>query len=84
MSLWVASAILQRELVKDRRKLLSKFIDVAWQCKEASNFNGVFEILSGLANSAVHRLKKTWEQLSQHRWDWVCGWGNWSNFLCAG
>jgi hypothetical protein len=25
-----------------------------------NNFNGVFEIVAGLSNSSVHRLKKTW------------------------
>jgi len=35
--------------------------------KALNNFNGVMEILAGLRNSSVHRLKKTWGSLPKDR-----------------
>jgi hypothetical protein len=31
------------------------------------NFNGVMEILAGLQNSAIYRLKKTWEKMEKSK-----------------
>ena len=39
------------------------FIEVAEQCKVLNNFNATMEILSGLGDSAIHRLKNHWSEL---------------------
>jgi len=49
--------------LKQRTKLLKRFIKLAVECLKLNNFNAVFAITGGLQNSAVHRLKKTQEGL---------------------
>eukprot|EP01103_Thecamoeba_quadrilineata_P006394 TRINITY_DN1611_c0_g1_i1.p1 TRINITY_DN1611_c0_g1~~TRINITY_DN1611_c0_g1_i1.p1 ORF type:complete len:923 (+),score=205.66 TRINITY_DN1611_c0_g1_i1:75-2843(+) len=63
-SRWVTTQIVKQSKVKDRKKLIEKFINIAIKCREINNFNGVMEILAGLADSAVHRLHKTWEEVN--------------------
>lgn len=57
-----------RELVTQtdqsrRTKTLKKMIALGTECFKINNFNGGMEILAGLSNSAVTRLKKTWDAL---------------------
>lgn len=61
MSYWVASEICTVEDVKSRALLIEKFIDIAKHCLEYKNFNTTVSVVTGLALSAVRRLKKTWE-----------------------
>ena len=61
VSTWVATEIVKAEKLKDRIQLVKNFIKIAHECKNLSNYNAVMEILSGLQNSAIYRLKKTWE-----------------------
>ncbi|EFC43246.1 hypothetical protein NAEGRDRAFT_50007 [Naegleria gruberi] len=63
VSRWVATKILSEPSLKERKTILTKMIQIAEECRKLNNFNAVFEIVSGLQNSAVHRLKKTWEAL---------------------
>lgn len=63
VSKWVASRILSEPNIKDRKAVMTKMIQIAEECRKLNNFNAVFEFVSGLQNSAVHRLKKTWELL---------------------
>lgn len=60
---WVATTILHTESLKERVKVVTKFIQLAEELRLLANFNGVMEILSGLGSAAVHRLKQTWEAL---------------------
>jgi hypothetical protein len=60
---WVATTILQTEALKERVKVVTKFIQLAEELRLLANFNGVMEILSGLGSASVHRLKQTWEAL---------------------
>ena len=39
------------------------FIEVAEQCRILNNFNASMEILSGLGDSSIHRLKNHWTEL---------------------
>jgi len=58
---WVATEILTKHELKTKVKYIQKFIKIAVMCYECNNFNSVMQILSGLNNSAVKRLKSTWE-----------------------
>jgi len=42
---------------------MKKFIRIASECYKISNLNGVMEIIAGLSNASVMRLKRTWEAL---------------------
>lgn len=60
-SSWVSYSIVKEENLKKRSALVVKFLRIAKECKNLNNYNAIFEITSGLQQSAVHRLKKTWE-----------------------
>lgn len=65
VSSWVASEILQRKDTKERKDIISMFINVASRARVIGSFNTTMEILAGLNNGAVQRLKKTWEMLTK-------------------
>jgi hypothetical protein len=54
---WVATEVLTKHDVKVRVKYIKKFIKIAFRCYECNNFNAIMQILSGLNNSSVKRLK---------------------------
>jgi len=60
ISVWVCSEIVQKELIADRVKLIETFILIAQESRLLHNFNAAQEILSGLSNTPVHRMRKTW------------------------
>ena len=75
ISNWVYSEIVSTEDLTQRSGKIVKFLQMAQvrttteipptniffkECRKLNNFNGVFEIVAGLGNSSVHRLKKTW------------------------
>eukprot|EP01111_Echinosteliopsis_oligospora_P014929 TRINITY_DN5748_c1_g1_i1.p1 TRINITY_DN5748_c1_g1~~TRINITY_DN5748_c1_g1_i1.p1 ORF type:complete len:673 (+),score=164.12 TRINITY_DN5748_c1_g1_i1:79-2019(+) len=64
MSEWVASSILAVERVRDRARIMAKFIRIAeYLMKPLNNFNTAMAILAGLNASSVHRLKWTREEM---------------------
>ncbi|KAL9650385.1 hypothetical protein ABK040_016452 [Willaertia magna] len=64
MTQYIACVVLSNDDVKIRKKYITKFIEIADALREIKNFHAVTEILSGLSNVSVHRLKKTWSSLS--------------------
>lgn len=62
VSEWVSTIVCMSERVKDRIKVIVKFIEVAIKLKSFNNFNGLMEIVSGLNRGPVHRLKASIEQ----------------------
>jgi len=64
---WVSFEVMKPENLKERIKILKTFIKIAKQCYELHNYHGVMEILSALNNSAVVRMKKTWDGLSKKK-----------------
>ncbi|KAJ3445212.1 guanine nucleotide exchange factor [Anaeramoeba flamelloides] len=64
MSGWIANEIISHPKLRARTQLITKFIKIALQCKEFSNFNAVQEIIAGLNNAAIFRLKKSWKEIS--------------------
>jgi len=61
---WVAYAILRENDIRRRSEVLKHFILVADKCYGLNNFNTVMSILAGFNSSPIHRLKRTWELLS--------------------
>jgi len=65
LSGWVSTEIMRRDTPKARADVLKYFIKLAKHCKDLNNFNAVFEIVAALQNSAVDRIKKSWEKLEK-------------------
>ncbi|KAJ3452351.1 ras guanine nucleotide exchange factor i-related [Anaeramoeba flamelloides] len=63
MSEWVATLIIQQERVRQRVKVLKKFINIAQYLYQLNNFNSLISILSGISSSAVYRLSFTFGEL---------------------
>jgi hypothetical protein len=65
VSSWISTEILSEENIRKRVNLLDVAIGIAVAVRKLNNFNGLMEILAGLSNSGVGRLRKTWEMLGQ-------------------
>jgi hypothetical protein len=57
ISYWVATEILTKQDRKTQVKIIKKFIKTAYICFHLGNFNSMMEILSGLNNISISRLK---------------------------
>jgi son of sevenless-like protein len=64
VSRWVATCVVKEDNPKQRKLVLTKMIHLAEACADLNNYNAIFEIVSGLQNAAVHRLRKTWDSLN--------------------
>mmetsp|Transcript_970 Transcript_970/g.2527 ORF Transcript_970/g.2527 Transcript_970/m.2527 type:complete len:716 (-) Transcript_970:255-2402(-) len=65
---WSVTTAVCSTLRKSRRvRLLEKMIDVMAVLFRLNNLNGVFEIMSGLNNASVRRLKQTFAELSKEK-----------------
>eukprot|EP01096_Ripella_sp_DP13-Kostka_P006829 TRINITY_DN2466_c0_g1_i8.p1 TRINITY_DN2466_c0_g1~~TRINITY_DN2466_c0_g1_i8.p1 ORF type:complete len:953 (-),score=400.95 TRINITY_DN2466_c0_g1_i8:17-2875(-) len=68
VSEWVATEILLADSPRTRLAILKNFIDIAEKLLELNNFNGIMEIISGLQNSSIFRLRQLWSSLDkQHQ-----------------
>jgi hypothetical protein len=65
VSQWVAHEVLRGADPKARAKRVQQMIELAQQCEELNNFNGIMEVLAGIDNSAIYRLKRTWALVGQ-------------------
>jgi len=63
ISAWIATTVINEEKVKERSKLVIFFLHLAEELSDLNNFSGVMQVLSGLNNAAVGRLKKTFAQV---------------------
>ncbi|KAJ3603818.1 hypothetical protein NHX12_028559 [Muraenolepis orangiensis] len=63
----VISTLLSSPLLKagQRARLLERWVEVARECRILKNFSSLRAILSALQCNAIHRLKRTWEELSR-------------------
>jgi len=60
---WFATLITKAPTDDLKIAHIQKFLDVAKNLKELKNFNSMMEIMAGLNNSAVYRLKKLWNAI---------------------
>ncbi|KAG2202213.1 hypothetical protein INT47_002132 [Mucor saturninus] len=61
---WVTGSILNNKEAKKRVVVVKHWSQVANRCLEMNNYNTCMAILSAFDNSAIGRLKKTWELVS--------------------
>ncbi|KAI6027560.1 ras GEF [Pisolithus microcarpus] len=61
---WVAFSILSKDEARRRASVIKQFILVADQCRMLQNFSTMGAIVSGLNSAPIHRLKRSWEQVS--------------------
>eukprot|EP01137_Pigoraptor_chileana_P018610 Opistho-2@78357 len=72
VSNWVATEVLKDESLKNRIKIVQHIVNIADKCRSLNNFNCVMAIIAGMTNSAIFRMKRTWEALpskTQTQWN---------------
>uniref|UniRef100_A0A803TLY5 Ral guanine nucleotide dissociation stimulator n=1 Tax=Anolis carolinensis TaxID=28377 RepID=A0A803TLY5_ANOCA len=50
---------------QQRARVLERWVEVARECRILKNFSSLRAILSALQSNAIHRLKKTWDDVSR-------------------
>jgi len=66
ISSWVATTICTAENIKDRKRVLKRFIDITISLKQIHNYNGMMEIWSGISRGPIYRLKRTLSGLKKN------------------
>ncbi|RMJ26087.1 Cell division control protein [Aspergillus sp. HF37] len=61
---WVAEMILSQSDVKKRVIVIKHFVNVADKCRLFNNFSTLTSIISALGTAPIHRLGRTWAQVS--------------------
>ncbi|KAG0665161.1 hypothetical protein C6P46_000258 [Rhodotorula mucilaginosa] len=62
---WVTETILAQDDLKKRVAIIKHFVSIAERCLSLNNFSTLIHILAGLNSTPVHRLRRTWEIVSQ-------------------
>jgi len=62
---WVVFEVLNGSTHKDRVQIILHFVQVAKTLQRMNNFNGMCAVISGLNNSSVTRLKRTFTRLAK-------------------
>ncbi|OJD12860.1 hypothetical protein AJ78_06610 [Emergomyces pasteurianus Ep9510] len=61
---WVAEMILHQQDVKRRVVVIKHFVLIAERCRAMNNYSTLTSIISALGTAPVHRLSRTWAQVS--------------------
>lgn len=61
---WVAEMILTQGDVKKRVVVIKHFVNVADKCRTLNNYSTLTSIISALGTAPIHRLGRTWGQVS--------------------
>jgi son of sevenless-like protein len=62
---WSAAQVLRHSKIEDRAQEVKKFMKIAIELRRNNNFNGCQEILAGLNDSAIYRLRATWLKIEK-------------------
>ncbi|GAA5898342.1 uncharacterized protein JCM6883_000995 [Sporobolomyces salmoneus] len=62
---WVTETILAQDDQKKRASIVKHFIAIAERCLSLNNFSTLIHIIAGLNSTPIHRLRRTWESVSQ-------------------
>ena len=62
---WVVWSILQEQKPERRAKVIKYFLQLAQAFRNLKNLNSFFNVVFGLGNPVISRLKKTWEFVPQ-------------------
>ncbi|KAL2797626.1 ras guanine nucleotide exchange factor domain-containing protein [Aspergillus keveii] len=61
---WVAEMILNQSDVKKRVVVIKHFVNIADKCRALNNYSTLTSIISALGTAPIHRLGRTWAQVS--------------------
>ncbi|KAL2368038.1 hypothetical protein RJ035_002368 [Blastomyces gilchristii] len=61
---WVAEMILHQQDVKRRVVVIKHFVLIAERCRSMNNYSTLTSIISALGTAPIHRLSRTWAQVS--------------------
>ncbi|ODH47543.1 hypothetical protein GX48_06349 [Paracoccidioides brasiliensis] len=61
---WVAEMILHQQDVKRRVVVIKHFVLIADKCRAMNNYSTLTSIISALGTAPIHRLSRTWAQVS--------------------
>ncbi|KAH3760071.1 cell division control protein [Pelomyxa schiedti] len=64
ISKWIYEEITAADDLPTRIRVLERFIELADYLEQLQNYNALMEVIAGLTNSIVHRMKKTWTGIS--------------------
>ncbi|BGP40628.1 cell division cycle-related protein [Rhodotorula kratochvilovae] len=62
---WVTETILAQDDLKKRATIIKHFVALAERCLSLNNFSTLIHIIAGLNSTPIHRLRRTWEAVSQ-------------------
>ncbi|GAA6009704.1 uncharacterized protein JCM10292_003626 [Rhodotorula paludigena] len=62
---WVTESILSQDDLKKRASVIKHFVAIAERCLSLNNFSTLIHIIAGLNSTPIHRLRRTWEAVSQ-------------------
>lgn len=65
----VTDTVLQNKDITKRAATIKHWIKIAYECLELNNYSALIAIISSLSSSAINRLKRTWDIVSQKRKD---------------
>ncbi|GAM21618.1 hypothetical protein SAMD00019534_047930 [Acytostelium subglobosum LB1] len=64
---WVASSLLNEQLIKGKSKLLAKFLKISEHLRAMNNFHSLMAIYGGINNTTVWRTKAVRKDLSKQQ-----------------
>ncbi|KPV77867.1 uncharacterized protein RHOBADRAFT_12084 [Rhodotorula graminis WP1] len=62
---WVIETILSQVDLKKRASIIKHYVALAERCLSLNNFSTLIHIIAGLNSTPIHRLRRTWEAVSQ-------------------
>ncbi|RKP13932.1 ras guanine nucleotide exchange factor domain-containing protein [Piptocephalis cylindrospora] len=64
LTVWLIESILTEDDIRKRCAIIRHFTAVGEKCRLLNNYNALMAILAGLNSAPIHRLKRTWDSVS--------------------